>query len=330
MLFLLDGIPSEIWLQHIFPYLIGSWMSVSKNYLSLAVTTAFSSPRVSRHKMLVVYQAIIELDDEELLKRAMKGPSFEDVSEDEFNSGVFIAASSNSYKCMPLLLQHKKLSIYQHRSICEAAQFGNIQILRQLLAQPGLNYHSSVALFKAARCDQLEAIKVLLEDHRDLNEHESTFLSMLCEAVSAGYIEIMEFLLNSNYLTYIESAVYAAINFFRADLVERLFQDPRVSLSPDMLLHAVTEDADEIVELFLNYGIMPTEVDLKEAISSNAAGSLRVLLEDGRADPTMNNFELLREAIDGRNKQIIDLLLADPRMEIEHLNQDLIELINNM
>lgn len=321
--FLLDGIPPEIWLHHIFPYLIGGWMSVSKSYFSLAVTVAFSSPRVSHYDMLQVFHAIIERDDKELLEVAINGSNFEDVTEKEFNSGVFIATSNNSHQCMPLLLQNKKIDEDSHKFVVEATRSGNIQVLRQLLAQSNLKFHNSVVLFLAAKCGQLEAIKVLLEDDRDLQVQQYTFISMLNEAITSGHSDVVEYFLNSAYLTYIDSAVYAAINAHRVDFVERLFQDPRVSLLPDMLLTAIGDDVPECVELFLNYGIVPAEVDLMETVLCNSVKSLPILLKDGRVDPTSKNYEVLRCAINFKKKDIVEILLADPRIQIEDLDQGL-------
>ncbi len=305
-------------------------MSVSKSYFTLAVTTAFNSPRVLHSHTVILFNSVIALDDRENLEKALKGPNFEDLASIEFDDGVSIAARLNSHRCMPLLLQHKMFNLHQHHAMREAVCNGSLEVLRLLLAHPGLDYTIFRLLLTAAQRGQVAAIKVLVEDFPNAESNEAAFSAMLRESIRENQMNVMEYLLNGDFSMDIDYGIHTAINEHRADIVERLYQDPRATVSTNMLQNAIEVDTADIVELFLNYGVMPQTVDLLEAVHANAPNALRVLLKDGRVDPSNSNYWALRVAIERNEKELVDVFLADPRLDESELPQDLIDMLHTL
>lgn len=122
------------------------------------------------------------------------------------------------------------------------------------------------------------------------------------------------------YLLY-TSALSIAVRQGDTELIELLFSTLGIKsgeMISSALMEAVLEPQPEIVKFLLDLGTRLNIVNfdkildliLERAVSLNDIQTVKVLLDDGRVNPT----RVLRNALQGDNTAIVRLLLSDPRI----------------
>jgi len=144
---------------------------------------------------------------------------------------------------------------------------------------------------------------------------------------STNSVEMTRLLLKdgrANPLSYDNLALRAAANWGDVQIVKLLLQDGRVlvpkELDTALFLAAMTngEGQIEVMQLLLDSGANPQRDEENSAIRFVAsAGAARLLLQDGRVDPTVNNNYALKHAARTGKTDVLLVLLQDPRVRSE-------------
>ena len=78
---------------------------------------------------------------------------------------------------------------------------------------------------------------------------------------------------------------------------------------------AVKGNHDLVVGYYLTKGWIPQDDDLMEAAKSGADRVVRVLLLDGRVDPSAGDNDAIISAAENGHQEVVSLLLLDPRVD---------------
>ena len=215
-----------------------------------------------------------------------------------------------------------------------AGASGDLDLLAKLLQEP---HHCNgelrnTALHFAAEHGHMDSVKLLLQDPTFMVTNEFSLLG----AAMAGHADIVKLLLQDTRISEIvfphgstdphSSALFVATEYGHAEVVRVLLQDGRVDPSSsgtnDALLIATCRGDAKIVELLLEK-VDPNQVasgdsPLVCAIEFERVEVVRVLLEDGRIDPSDSCNAALAAARCEGNLDIINMLLQDGRVSFNN------------
>ena len=168
----------------------------------------------------------------------------------------------------------------------------------------------------AVKNNYYDITKALLEDGR-INPKNSDALVI---AVSLGLPEILSSLLEDKRVDprdYNGKLLEYAILSGRVNIVRILLEDGRINpKDSNALAIAVDRDLPHILSFLLeDKRIDPRDDLLESAVMDRSANIVRVLLEDGRIDPTARNNHILHVAFRKGYSFTIKILLSDERVK---------------
>jgi ankyrin repeat protein len=109
-----------------------------------------------------------------------------------------------------------------------------------------------------------------------------------------------------------DDALVQATYNWHGEIVKMLLEDGRVNLNNDVMIEAIKHNNIDIVELLLKDKRI--EVNGSLLIYTNSTEAIKLLLEDGRADPAYKNSLCLALAHYRGHTDIVKLLLVDNRV----------------
>ncbi len=242
-------------------------------------------------------------------------------------------------------------------------------LLRETSVNPGIK--ESKALWCAAENGHTEIVRLLLRDERvnPTGRHNHA----IKKASENGHTEIVGLLLGDDMVNPASEYNYAtkkASENGHTEIVRILLNQERVQTTPpnrrsgqwtihqEVFLGSTRGGHVEIMEIILNMK-MPFDTAfytraLGEAVHSGHVGAVKVLIGDGRADPTRTSSSMTVSAVQGyagviallladgradpavnKNKalmtsvenghtDVVKLLLADPRVNLEHYSNEVL------
>lgn len=208
-----------------------------------------------------------------------------------------VACQAANLAGVRLLLADPRVDPTQEQTVTMQSVFRNsdnrekrTQILRLLLAYPEMD--PSPALAEAAGFGYEDVVALLLADKRTDPGHANEFY------------------------------IWNTLNRGQVGVLRLLISDPRVAprvTTQQNLLQVIGYDNAELLSVLLyEAGMAPTIDDFVTAIQYNSPACLRVLLDDGRVDPSQDNNGLLQWALDARDNidgpDALEVLEADPRV----------------
>ena len=189
-----------------------------------------------------------------------------------------------------------------------------------LLILPNINssLKCTDAMIRASKNDQIEIVKLLLQDGRAVPCSDC-----IKGASTNGHVEIVKLLLQDGRAVPCGDCIRDASKNGHVEIVKLLLQDGRAVPCGNCIKDASTNGHVEIVKLLLQDGrANPAFIDKSEALytpieiaSQNGYTDIvELLLKDSRSNPNVCNCLSLYEASKCGYIKIVELLLQDPRV----------------
>jgi ankyrin repeat protein len=239
------------------------------------------------------------------------------------------AVNNNRTEVVKILL--KANSSVTTRSLRLAASSGNlgmVQMLSNHTQRKGFIDYSSAAEL-SAELGHTEILQFLLTPPRSA---ETSWLLQL--AASKGRLDTVKYLLTTAASSASNKAVARAAEYGELEVVQLLLTDPHTTASTDLkiaVISAALRNYTDILKVLLDdgradprwadprYGL---RVAFELAVFKKLGKVLRLLIADGRADPASHENEPIRYAARFGHTEIVRLLLADPRVNAGDWNNE--------
>lgn len=188
-------------------------------------------------------------------------------------------------------------------------------LLRDARVDVGANHNE--ALRRAVEYDCVEVVRLLLEQGADASEpsadEDENALVVACTQGNLELVELLLPLVDPNELE--GEALVRAAAHGRWEVAQALLADGRTEPNDDALIEACSAgfSMSRVARVLLEDGRFdPTAADNQAIVSAAAVGTahtVRLLLDDGRADPRARDNEALVKAAEQGNLEVVDVLL---------------------
>ncbi|KAJ3071177.1 hypothetical protein HDU98_005694 [Podochytrium sp. JEL0797] len=216
------------------------------------------------------------------------------------NWAVFGACCGEHWDVLHLLLADPRLDLMlgNPNVVSTLAQHARFDELLKILADPSIDpsLNESAALLFAVSHGHVNAVMHLLADPRIKGKENDVFLG----AIQLSHFELVHRLLESDRVDPSAEnnvAIQMVAMSGDVDLCRMLLADPRVDPSDDgntALREAVLYNRLPIVELLLQHPrVRPGARNLADAVDCGYVEGVRLLLKDGRVDPSLNDNEVV-------------------------------------
>lgn len=203
------------------------------------------------------------------------------------------------YEQEPILIFDKKIDSL--KLLFGAISLGHLKVVKLVSKKyelehfdSYLNEHFSLAILRALKLNQLETVKILLKNNQfsPFDDYDN-WLIIIEQITELGDAELIQILIDHPefFPTPFELYYFSKKGF--VNFVQKILKDERFDLE-------IFETKCEALEV---------------AISNGHSEVVKLLLEDGRFDPSINNCETLVDASKRGLSEIVKLLLNDVRIE---------------
>jgi hypothetical protein len=247
-----------------------------------------------------------------------------------YGRALHVAAISGSLDVLKLFLARvSELGGPSSNIIYYAARHGQAEALRILLRDGRFdpNVKGGRAIVTASKHGHAEAVRVLLADPRvdpAVDENDAIRL-----AVIEKHAEVVRILLADPRVDPSDvdnEAISVAVTDRSMEIVQMLLADPRVDpnyRSSEVFFHTETPRDEQMLRMFLAHPRIKLWTEILDAMVDTHApdiGIVRMLLQDGRLDPTEGGSNhILYDAVQYKHADVVRALLedgrADPRAE---------------
>ena len=238
---------------------------------------------------------------------------------------IYYAARHGQAEALHILLRDGRFdpTVKGGRAIVTASKHGHAEAVRVLLADPRVDpaVDENDAIRLAVIEKHAEVVRILLADPRvDPSDVDNEAISV---AVTDRSMEIVQMLLADPRVdpNYRSSEVFFHTETPRDEQMLRMFlAHPRIKLWTEILDAMVGEHTPDIgiVRMLLQDGRLdPTEGDntiLYDAVQYNHADVVRALLEDGRTDPRAQHYVAFKKAFRSNRWEVMREFLSDGRV----------------
>ncbi|KAJ3010639.1 UNVERIFIED_CONTAM: hypothetical protein HDU68_002043, partial [Siphonaria sp. JEL0065] len=221
-------------------------------------------------------------------------------------------------------------SVESGKLLAIVAKFGIVDLVKQILGDPRMDAGLDdslvcrVVFVGAVEGRHVNVLRLLMEDSR-LRMFEAENNLALCYAISKHNVDMIDCLVNlegfdpsSNHC----AAFVGACAVGNVDLVASWLKDERVDPSSDnyCIYEAAANGHVQVLKLVLEDGRAdPGNTDNADCIHMASEGKhievVRLLLDDGRADPSENENAAVIAACSKGSLDLVQLLLADARVD---------------
>jgi hypothetical protein len=199
-----------------------------------------------------------------------------------------------------------------------AVRYNHIKLVKLLLSDPRIE-DLSPAVLEAINEKQLDSLKLLLLDQRVTNVSFALVAAILQGNLEAAKLLLADPRVDTSYND--QAALRTAIMKKRFDGLKLLLAAKRVTNSSffqTAISDAIYANFDEGAKLLLaDRAFNPSA--LRAACFQGKPDLIRLLLADERVDPTVNNQDVVRDALNtwrGSRLDSVVVLLSDPRVVV--------------
>lgn len=255
--------------------------------------------------------------------------------------GWVIAIKKDQDKVFEMILKDDRVNnlppdFLKNRLLESVSKENASKIVKVLLADSRINpsYASNSAFYTTCVNGYVESVEAFLECERFVLSKDYSFI--LSASAEKGHSEVVKLLLKDGRLNpgwKSNMAIWKAANNGDTAIVELLLADPRVDPSDHdnmAIIAALICGHIDIVKLLLtDKRVVVSEYNFEDVVRKSNVEIVRILLEDGRVNPSFDNNLPIRIATKNGNDRIVRLLLADDRVDPTINNNELLDIALN-
>jgi hypothetical protein len=252
-------------------------------------------------------------------------------------SGYNPSMDNNSTIKYIILSGHTKIAKYlleNYRDLIDPSTGNNIalrtaatkgygDIIRLILQYPTVDSSvgDNITLKYALMVKDTELVKILLNDKKVSTSLNKYIIELALDTKNVNIIELILKHPDIDPSVYDNHAIIYASRTGNIEAVKILLKDPRVNivtLYNNALTAAVTNDHINIVKLLIYDSRITNDIlfsGLYNAVNYGKSKIVKLLLKDGRVDPSIHNNQLINLALLNKNTYIAKLLLEDSRVK---------------
>ncbi|KAJ3076099.1 hypothetical protein HDU99_001401, partial [Rhizoclosmatium hyalinum] len=215
-----------------------------------------------------------------------------------------------------LLLQHGfNPSVQDNRALSWASFHGHIEIVKLLLAYPGVTPTFTAIQYAINESHTLIVQLLLSKANNDVFD-DAAFDDLVYDVVTANLVDITSLLLSFQSVTPPSRALSVACEKGYLEIVRLLLKDGRTDVSEVDFTSVFKPDCLDIVTLLLQDGRM-TQGNLNACLFAASAQGwtdiTKLVLLDDRADPNIFKSRPISFSITSGHLEVLEILWNDPR-----------------
>lgn len=243
---------------------------------------------------------------------------------DKLNDGLKIAIKHNSYDIVELLVKNNKANIIydNYKYIRKTLESYNFKMFKILVKSKmcDIKFGHDILLKYAFHFNRIKAYKYILLHYNDINDIRDIDRYINNIDVLTYIMNHKSFIINTQNSNLSRNIIKNSMIFNNLNLLKMYLNDKSLNLSDHeyLLKNACNQSFPEAVKLILDDGrIDPSfnnNICLVNLTYNRDYDILKILLQDKRVDPSFDNNKLLKRLLDFNNKGFIKILLKDSRV----------------
>ena len=244
----------------------------------------------------------------------------------EDNFILNVASKNNNFETFLFLIENFNFNLSEYNydiAFKNSIIFNNIDVFSFLLNEVKFNHSKSISLYveEAVEKGSLDVLKLMIKEDSCIVSEDSP---LILKSVKCPNDEMLPYLLRDNKVNhslFSDKSLLEAIKLNDLSKVDILISSGLLTFSDDYIIgSSISKDPDILKYLLKKTNIDPNKSDyyydspIVKACKIGNEDIIKILINDDRVDPSVDNNEALLSAVSKKSVEIITLLLKDDRV----------------